>query len=164
MVNQSNGCLLILFLNIVTRISPTALLLSSDCAKLSLIFRLFPLPLVWNSLALILLHGLHVVTYVSFQLPRHALCILFSCNSIARLCPNSSQPHELQHTRLLSLSLSLGACSDLCPLSQWCHLTVSSSLTLFSSCIFPSIRVFSSESSPHQVAKALELQLQHQSF
>ena len=30
--------------------------------------------------------------------------------------------------------------------------------------IFPSMRVFSNESTPHEVAKVLELQLQHQSF
>ena len=35
---------------------------------------------------------------------------------------------------------------------------------LFPTSIFPSIRVFSNVSSSHQVAKLLELQLQHQSF
>ena len=35
----------------------------------------------------------------------------------------------------------------LCPLSRWCHPTISSSVVSFSSCpIFPSIRVFSNES------------------
>ena len=39
------------------------------------------------------------------------------------------------------------ACSDLYPLSQWCHPTISSSIVSFSSClIFLSIGVFSSES------------------
>ena len=38
-------------------------------------------------------------------------------------------------------------CSDSCPLSWWCYLTISSSATHFSSCLlsFPSIRVFSNE-------------------
>ena len=44
------------------------------------------------------------------------------------------QPHGVQHTRLLCPSLSPGVCSDLCPLSRWCHPAVSSSVTLFSSC------------------------------
>ena len=35
-----------------------------------------------------------------------------------------------------------------CPLSQWCHPTISSSVVPFSS-IFPSIRVFSNESALH---------------
>ena len=44
------------------------------------------------------------------------------------------QPHGLQHTKLPCPSLSLGVCSNLCPLSRWCHLTISSSVTPFSSC------------------------------
>ena len=38
-------------------------------------------------------------------------------------------------------------CSNSCPLSQWCHPAISSSVPFFSSCpVFPSIRVFSNES------------------
>ena len=47
---------------------------------------------------------------------------------------NSLWPHELQHTRLPCPSLSPGICSNSCPLSWWCHPTVSSSVTPFSSC------------------------------
>ena len=48
-------------------------------------------------------------------------------------------------------SLSPGVCSNSCLLSQWCYLIISSSATSFSSLtsIFPSIRVFSSESVLH---------------
>ena len=42
--------------------------------------------------------------------------------------------HGLQHTRLPCPSLSPGVCSNSCPLSWWCHPTISSSVTLFSSC------------------------------
>ena len=42
-------------------------------------------------------------------------------------------PHVLQHTRLPHLSLSPGLCSNSCPLSQWCHPTISSSVVPFSS-------------------------------
>ena len=47
----------------------------------------------------------------------------------------------------LSFTLSLGVCSNSCPLSQWCHPTISSChpLLLLPS-IFPSIRVSSNES------------------
>ena len=48
---------------------------------------------------------------------------------------NSLQPHGLQHARLPCPSLSPGACSNSCPLSQWCHPTISSSVILFSSCL-----------------------------
>ena len=48
--------------------------------------------------------------------------------------PDSLWPHELQHARLLCPSLSPWICSDSCPLSQWCHPTISSSVTSFSSC------------------------------
>ena len=37
--------------------------------------------------------------------------------------------HELQHARLPCLSLALRLCSNSCPLSQWCHPTISSSVT-----------------------------------
>ena len=64
---------------------------------------------------------------------------------------NSLQPHGLQLTRLLRPSPFPGLCSDSCPLSQWCHPTISSSsrpLLLLPS-IFPSIRVFSNELALH---------------
>ena len=40
----------------------------------------------------------------------------------------------LQHARLPCPSPSPRACSNSCPLSQWCHLTISSSFIPFSSC------------------------------
>ena len=46
---------------------------------------------------------------------------------------------ELQHARLLYPSLSPWVFSNSCPLSQWCHPTISSSVMTFSSCpqLFP---------------------------
>ena len=41
----------------------------------------------------------------------------------------------LQHSRLLCPSLSPRICSDSCPLSQWFHTTISSSIIHFSSCL-----------------------------
>ena len=46
---------------------------------------------------------------------------------------NSLWPHGLQHTRLPCPSPTPGACSNSCPLSQWCHPTISSSVVPFSS-------------------------------
>ena len=49
----------------------------------------------------------------------------------------SLQPHWLQHTGLPCPSPSPRACSKSCPLSQWCHPTISSSAITFSSCLLP---------------------------
>ena len=56
--------------------------------------------------------------------------------------------HGLQHTRLPCPLLSPWVFSDSCPLSQWCHTTISSFVCplFFLHSILPSIRVFSSES------------------
>ena len=50
---------------------------------------------------------------------------------------SQSCPHGLQHTRLPSPSLSPRVCSNSCPLSWWCYLTISSSAVTFFFC-FPS--------------------------
>ena len=53
-------------------------------------------------------------------------------------------------TRRFPVLHYLPNCSDSCPMSRWCYLTFSSSATLFFwPSIFPSIRVFSNESSLH---------------
>ena len=45
---------------------------------------------------------------------------------------NSLQTHELQHTRIPCPSHSPWACLNSCPLSLWCHPTISSSVIPFS--------------------------------
>ena len=56
----------------------------------------------------------------------------------------SLQPHRLQHTRLPCPSLTPRVCSDSCPLSQWCYLTISSSAALiFCLQFFPASESFS---------------------
>ena len=71
------------------------------------------------------------------------------------------RPHGLQHARLPCPSPTPGACSNSCPSSWWCHRTILYSVvhaiqpfyilcqTLFLLSVFPSIRVFSSESVLH---------------
>ena len=63
-------------------------------------------------------------------------------------------------------SPSPGACSNSCPLSWWCHPTISSSVIPFSYYLQSSQHqgLFKWVSSLHQVSKVLELQLQHQSL
>ena len=75
-------------------------------------------------------------------------------------------PHGLQHARLPCPSLAPGVRSNSCPLSQWCHPIISSSVTSSPPALNLSQHqgVFQWVGSLHQVAKVLELQLQHQSF
>ena len=47
---------------------------------------------------------------------------------------DSLQPHGLQHARLPCPSPAPRAYSNSCPLSRWCHPTISSSVAPFSSC------------------------------
>ena len=66
--------------------------------------------------------------------------LLFSCSVVSdflRCC-------GLQHARLPCPSPSPRVCSNSCPLSWWCHPTISSSVTLFSSCLqsFPALGSF----------------------
>ena len=65
---------------------------------------------------------------------------------------DASQSRGLQHARLLYPSQSPRACSNSCPLSQWCHPTDLTSVVPFSSCLrsfpasesFPMSRLFAS--------------------
>ena len=61
---------------------------------------------------------------------------------------DSLWPREPQHTRPPCPSPTPEVHPDPCPLSWWCHPTISSSVIPFSSppSIFPSIRIFSNES------------------
>ena len=79
---------------------------------------------------------------------------------------DSLQPHEPQHTRPPCSSPTPVVYSNSRPLSWWCHPTISSSVVPFSSHLqsFQHQGLFQWVSSLHQVAKVLELQLQHQSF
>ena len=71
-------------------------------------------------------------------------CYIFLCRTLDLLIlllwlfshsvmSNSLQPHVLQHTRLHWPLLSPRLCSHSCPLSQWCHPTISSSVIPFPS-------------------------------
>ena len=67
----------------------------------------------------------------------------FSCQVIS---------DSLQHPRLPCPSLSLRICPSSCSLNRWCHLTISSSVALFSFCLqsflasrsFPMSQLFAS--------------------
>ena len=85
--------------------------------------------------------------------------VQFSCSVMS----DSLRPHEPQHARPPCLSPTPGVHPNPCPLSRWCHPTISSSVVPFSYCLQHQ-GLFKWVSSSHQVAKVLEIQLQHQSF
>ena len=60
---------------------------------------------------------------------------MFKFSSVHLSCSvmsDSLLPHGLQHARLLCPSPTPRACSNSCPLSQWCHPTISSTVVPFS--------------------------------
>ena len=54
---------------------------------------------------------------------------------------DSLRPHGLHHARLLCSPLSPGVCSNSCPLSRWCYLTIASPAITFSFFSLQSFRV-----------------------
>ena len=73
--------------------------------------------------------------WISLQLKR--LSKVFSNNSVQfshSVVSDSLQPHELQHARPPCPSPTTGVYPNPCPLSRWCHTTISSSVVPFSSC------------------------------
>jgi len=65
------------------------------------------------------------------QMLKSKSSVQFSCSVVS----DSLRPHGLQHARLPHPSPTPRACSNSCPLSQWCYPTTSSSVILFSSCL-----------------------------
>ena len=78
--------------------------------------------------------------FFTIKTPGKPLSAQFSHSVVS----NSLRPHGLQHARLLCPSSTLGAYSNSCPLSWWCHPTISSSVIPFSSCLqcFPALGSF----------------------
>ena len=70
----------------------------------------------------------------------YSCCSLFSCLVMS----DSLWPQGPQHSRLPYSSISPRVCSDLCPLCWWCHPTILSSVSPFSSCpqSFPALGAF----------------------
>ena len=56
------------------------------------------------------------------------------CLLLLLVVSNSLWPHGLQNSRLPCPSPSPGVCSNSCPLSQWCHPTITCFVSPFSSC------------------------------
>ena len=67
--------------------------------------------------------------YVPVSLP--LIYFLVSVQFSHSIVHNSLRPHGQQHARLLCPSATPRVCSNSCPLSQWCHPTISSSVFPF---------------------------------
>ena len=65
-----------------------------------------------------------------------ALCCCY-CSVAESLCDRTLWSHGLQHARRLCPPLFLTVCSNSCPLSWWCHATISSSAASFILCLQP---------------------------
>ena len=115
-------------------------------------------PWTWqhNSLLESMVLLMSLVQNIVYSNPTEVLILLFicfCCYSVTKLCLTTCEPHELQQALLLCPSLSLGVCSNSCPLSQWCHPTILSSLAPFSACpqflpgsgFFPMNQLFTSD-------------------
>ena len=72
--------------------------------------------------------SLHVVTH-------NKIVFLSSIQFSLSVVSDSLQSHGLQHARLTCPSPVPKICSNWCPLSLWCHLTISSSVILLSFCL-----------------------------
>ena len=96
------------------------------------------------------------ISFVSFS----------SVQSSRSVMSDSLRSYGLQHTRPPCPSPTPGVYSNSCPLSWWCH----PSISFLSSPSPPAFNlsqhqgVFKWDSSSHQMGKVLEFQLQHQSF
>ena len=89
------------------------------------------------------------------------------CCCVPKLCPTlcASRDRSTPDFPVLHYLQEFMSISDLCPLSWWCRLTISSSPA--SSCClrsFPASGLLQWVGSSHQVAKILELQFQHRFF
>ena len=99
--------------------------------------------------------------FISFHPSFHSVIYLFFHQFSCSVMSDSLRPHEPQHARPPCPSPTPRVHPNPCPLSQWCHPTISSSVIPFSSCpqSFPAWGSFKWVSSSHQVAKVLEFQL-----
>ena len=71
------------------------------------------------------------VAYITIHLCiPSSVSVKFSCSVVS----NSLRPHEPQHPRPPCPSPTPGVHPNPCPLSWWCHPTISSSIVPFSSC------------------------------
>ena len=93
------------------------------------------IPFITNLLRVLSWKNKNFVKYFScIYWNKHRIFTLQSVQFRHSVVSDSLWPHGLQHTRLPCPSPTPGACSNSCPLSHWCHPTISSSV-ISSSCL-----------------------------
>ena len=75
-----------------------------------------------------------VFSLAVFKILSLSLILTFSVQFICSVMSNSLRPHGLQHARPPCPLPTPGVYPNPCPLSRWCHPTISSSIAPFSSC------------------------------
>ena len=109
----------------------------------------------------------HYIYYCGKEsLRKNGVDIISSVQFSRSVVSDTLQPHGLHHARLPCPSPTPGSYSDSCPLSRWCHPTISSFVVPFSSHLqsflasgsFPVSQFITSG------GQILEFQLRHQSF
>ena len=91
---------------------------------------------------------IHVYVYIYIYIYM-CVCVCVCVSSVAH-CVQLFAPHEPQHARPPCPSPTPRGYPNSCPLSQWCHPAISSSVVPFTSCpVFPRIRVFPNDSVLH---------------
>ena len=124
---------------------------------------------LWTCVSILLPHHSslsHQKNPQAFHICPNEGALICKCSSVSKSYPTQCDLMNHSTPGTPVLYFSPWVCSGLCPLSQCCHPTVLSSVTCFSSCpqSFQHQGLFQWVSSSHQVAKLLDLQLQHQSF
>ena len=74
---------------------------------------------------------MHIYSFISFLDSTYKWSVQFSCSVMS----DSLRPYGLQHTKPPCPSPVPRVYSNSCPLSWWCHSTISSSVIPFSSCL-----------------------------
>ena len=96
-------------------------------------FQCYSLNLSYPLLSLLCLYSCFANRFISiiFLDSVHIHSVQFSCSVVS----DSLLPHGLQQTRPPCPSSTPGVYSNSCPLTRWCHTTISPSVVPFSSCL-----------------------------
>ena len=99
---------------------------------------------LWPNIEFLLIIYFFSIFTVMVLIQNHQVTLWLSVQFSHSLVSDSLRPHELQHATLPCPSPTPGARSISCPLSWWCHPTISSSVIPLSSCLqyFPASRSF----------------------
>ena len=109
-------------------------LLQTYNSELHAIYFNVPQLISWNSKAKLQISNLFYSLRISYYFLQADRQFSSSVQFSRPVVSDSLRPHESQHARPPCPSPTPGVHSDSCPLSQWCHPAISSSVVPFSSC------------------------------